>query len=138
MSYPIAKCKCPTCGEVADGTVEIATGIAWFESPEDGDDYLEHSGETSLDDGQETKHRGAATVFYCGKHGEFYVEVDTDRVKYARRFAEEDWRQEVGEGNTRLGYDDWLSHMIASAKDDERAAAKKRGKRANKKGKASP
>lgn len=34
-------------------------------------------------------------------------------------WTREDWRQEVREDNTLLGYQDWVEHQIESKKNDE-------------------
>ena len=57
--------KCPTCGEVAEGTVDIIPGVAYLEFNEDG--TAEHTGETDVWwDDQYTERDDAGDVdLYC-------------------------------------------------------------------------
>jgi hypothetical protein len=66
-------------------------------------------------------------LLWCATCGE---EIDTDTVAQdgvwysvglgfdADRFPETDWRYEVANGDTRLGYSDWVAHQARIATED--------------------
>jgi|GEM_PF-3557166 len=61
-----------------------------------------------------------------------FFETETDAARDALEviFAKAEWRREVSEGNTRLGYDEWVLHSAESYADDH-APAKARSPSSN-------